>query len=208
MGLKKTAAAQPLREVVERELTRDLPGLLAQLGSADAERRRWAARDLAEHPQAARALGDALARERDAGVRYAMFTSLSTLADASSVDVLLPLLRSEDAGLRNGAIEALAEMPQAVAPRVQALLHDADADVRIFAVNLLADLRHPQVPDWLAQVLAEEAQVNVVAAAIDALAEAGSPLHVPALRAAAARFGADPFLGFAAQMAIDRIEAA
>lgn len=208
MGLKKTAAAQPLREVVERELPRDLAGLLAQLGSADAERRRWAARDLAVHPQAAHALGDALARESDAGVRYALFTSLSTLADADSVDVLLPLLRSEDAGLRNGAIEALAEMPQAVAPRVQALLHDADADVRIFAVNLLADLRHPLVPDWLAQVLAEEAQVNVVAAAIEALAEAGSPRHVAALRAAAARFGADPFLGFAAQMAIDRIEAA
>lgn len=208
MGLKKTAAVQPLREVVERELPRDLPGLLEQLRSDDAERRRWAARDLAVHPQAARAMGAALAHESDAGVRYALFTSLTTLADAASVDALLPLLRSEDAGLRNGAIEALAEMPQAVAPRVQALLHDADPDVRIFAVNLLADLRHPQVPDWLAQVLAEDSQVNVVAAAIEALAEAGSPRHVAALRTAATRFGSDPFLGFAARMAIDRIEAA
>ncbi|MCD0416493.1 HEAT repeat domain-containing protein [Rubrivivax sp. JA1024] len=208
MGLRRTDAPAPLREVVEREFPRDLPGLLSQLRSADAERRRWAARDLAVHPQAVPALGEALSHEDDAGVRYALFTSLTALADAASVDVLLPLLRTEDAGLRNGAIEALAEMPQAVSPRVEALLHDADPDVRIFAVNLLAELRHPRVPDWLAQVLAEDPQVNVVAAAIDALAEAGSPQHVPALRAASARFAADPFVGFAAQMAIERIEAA
>lgn len=208
MGLKKTATATPLREVVEREQPRDLPGLLAQLRSPDAERRRWAARDLAAYPQAVPALGELLPREADEGVRYALFTSLATIADEAAAAVLLPLLRSEDARLRNGAIESLAGMPQAVAPRMAALLHDADPDVRIFACNLLSELRHPKVPDWLLQVLAQDRQVNVVAAAVEALAEAGSPQHVPALEAAARRFADDVFIGFATQMAIDRIEAA
>lgn len=208
MGLRKTTAAAPLREVIERELPRDLPGLLTQLKSPDPERRRWAARDLGAHPKAVAALGDQLLQEKDAGVRWALFTSLGAIGGEAAVQALLPLLRSEDAALRNGAIELLSGMPQAVAPRMTALLHDADPDVRIFACNLLAELRHPQVPAWLLQVLAEDRQVNVIAAAVEALAEAGSPEHVPALEAAARRFADDMFIGFATRMAIDRIEAA
>lgn len=206
MGLRKTGLIEPLREVVEREHARDLHGLGAQLRTGDAEARRWAARDLAAHPGAQPLLGSALLSEPDPSVREALFTSLASLGGEPAVDALLPLLRSEDARLRNGAIEALAGMPQAVAPRVTRLLHDGDVDVRIFTVNLLGELRHDDVPAWLVQVLQHDADVNVVAAAIEVMAEAGAPSHLPALRAARRRFADNEFIGFAADMAIERIE--
>lgn len=208
MGLRKTNNHDALREVVEREHPRDLPGLLAQLRSGDVEQRRWAARDLAVHHQAASALGEQLLRETDAAVREALLTSLASQASEAAAGALLPLLRSDDAQLRNGAIEALAGMPQAVGPRIAGLLGDTDVDVRIFTVNLLGELRHPQVLPWLLQVLAREPEVNVVAAAVEVLAEVGSPEHGSALRAAQARFAGDDFIGFAVDMAVERIEAA
>ena len=99
-----------------------------------------------------------------------------------------------------------AAMPQAVAPRIDALLHDADPDVRIFTVNMLGELRHPRLATWLRQVLQQDDQVNVVAAAIEVLAEVGSNDDIAALRQAERRFESDPFVGFAAQMAVQRIE--
>lgn len=206
MGLRK-ATAEPLREVVEREHARDLPGLLAALKGGSAEQRRWAARDLAAYPASAQALGAQLLSEADASVREALFTSLGRHANDAAAAALLPLLRSEDAALRNGAIETLAAMPAATGPRVAALLRDTDPDVRIFTVNLLGELRHPEVPQWLTGVLQHDAAVNVVAAAIEVLAEVGTEAHVAVLQQAARRFAADPFVGFAADVAIERIRA-
>lgn len=207
MGLKKPGGAEPLREVVEREHVRDIAGLSAQLRDGDAEQRRWAARDLAGHPEMAALLGERLLAERDTRVREALLTSLTATGGEAAVNALLPLLRSEDAQLRNGAIEALGGMPQAVGPRVAALLRDGDPDVRIFTVNLLGELRHEQVVSWLLQVLQHDSAVNVVAAAIEVLAEVGAPEHVPPLREATRRFATDPFISFAADMAAQRIEA-
>jgi HEAT repeat protein len=208
MGLRKTTTLEPLRPVIGREHPRDIAGLSAQLRAGDAEQRRWAARDLVEHPGACPLLGAALLAETDSSVREAIFTSLAAIASEGAVAALLPLLRSEDAQLRNGAIEALAGMPDAVAPSIAELLRDRDSDVRIFTVNLLADLRHNQVLSWLQQVLQHDTEVNVVAAAIEVLAEAGSPDHVDALRAVCRRFADDPFITFAAAMAVERIESA
>jgi HEAT repeat protein len=206
MGLRKTQAASALREVVDRQPPRDLDGLLRQLEDADRERRRWAARDLATHPSAATALGRRLEREADPSVRQALFTSLAGIAGPDTVEALVPLLRSDDPGLRNGALEALAAMPDDVAPRVDQLLRDADPDVRIFTVNLVGELRHPRVRHWLIEVMRSDASVNVVSAAVEAMAEAGEPQDVPALQAVARRFGDDPFVAFAVDMAVERVQ--
>lgn len=206
MALRKPVLQEGLRQVVERDPARDLPGLLKQLRSGSIDERRWAARDLVEFPESAAALGDHLSREPESQVREAIFTSLGAMANSEAVQALLPMLRTEDPQLRNGAIEALIEMPQAVGPRVQALLEDPDPDVRIFTVNLLGDLKHPDLNTWLIRVLNQDEHVNVVAAAIEVVAEVGTPDAVPALQAAVRRFSQDPFLGFAADVAIERIE--
>lgn len=208
MGLRKSNTPDPLREVVDRGFPRHVDGLVAQLRGGDAEQRRWAVRDLTSHPQAAAALGAQLLVERDAAVREAIFLALGTMASDEAVSALLPLLRSEDARLRNGAIEVLSGLPRVVGPRISALLLDADADVRIFTVNLLGELRHEQVTQWLQQVLLADREVNVVAAAIEVMAETGQPEHIDALRETRRRFADDPFIGFAADVAIERIRAA
>jgi len=121
---------------------------------------------------------------------------------------VLPLLRSEDANLRNSTIELLSALPDAVGPRIDELLRDADPDVRIFTVNLLGELKHPDVGRWLAQVLKLDAHINVVAASLEVLAEVGTPEALPALKLARQRFADDAFIGFAADLAVQRIEAA
>jgi HEAT repeat protein len=208
MALKRMADSAGLHQVEPRDYARDLPGLVAQLGDADPSVRRWAARDLAAHPKAAAALCARLADESDASVRAVLFSSVTHLGGSDVVQAMVQLLRSEDAGLRNGAIEVLASLPDAVAPHIDRLLHDADGDVRIFTVNLLGDLRHPKVPQWLSQVLEHDPAVNVVGAALEVLSEVGLPETLPALHAAKKRFAGDDYIGFAVDLAVGRIESA
>lgn len=206
MALKKnTEKTVELHPVQERSYERDADGLTAQLQDADVAVRRWAAHDLAAFPATAKRLCARLRDEPDAGVREALFTSLACIGSDEAVRGLLPLLRSEDAGLRNGALEVLAGLPAVVAPCMDALLHDSDSDVRIFAVNLLTELRHPGVPGWLGGVLAHEVQVNVVGAALDVVAEVGTAAMRPALLAVCQRFADEPYIDFAASLALERI---
>ncbi|TDP81273.1 HEAT repeat protein [Aquabacterium commune] len=207
MGLRKATEHGGLRRIEPREYTRDTEGLVAQLQDADPSVRRWAARDLAIHPQAVSALCAHLAHEPDHSVRQVIFTTLGCLGGGDVAAGLIPLLRSEDPGLRNGAIEALSELPEDVAPHIESLLRDANTDVRIFTLNLMTDLKHPDVNAWLARVLMEDHHVNVVAAALELLAEIGTHAALPALNVARQRFADDAFIGFAADLAQQRIEA-
>jgi HEAT repeat protein len=205
MALKKSSNIALLHPVEARDYPRDSQGLIAQLADPDASARRWAARDLALHPHAAAALCGRLAEEADDSVRSVIFSSAARLGGAAVVEALVPLLRSEEPALRNGAIEVLAGLPEAVAPHIEALLTDADGDVRIFTVNLLGDLKHPNVLAWLSEVLVHDLNVNVVGAALEVLAEVGTPACLPAMGIAARRFSEDVFIDFAVEMAAQRI---
>ncbi len=184
---------------------RDLSALLADLAARDSSVRRAAARDLANYPQAAMALCDRLEKEASPSVRAVLFTSLIRVQDGEVAARLAACLRSDDAQLRNGAIEALQEMPGAVAPHLQALLADPDSDVRIFAVNILGALRHVSAPQWLADVVRVEGHINVCAAAVDALAEVGGLEAIDALEDLRRRFPGEAFMAFAIETAIRRI---
>lgn len=205
MGLRRPTTPEPLREVVDRAHVRDAEGLARQLRDGDPAQRRWAARDLAGLPDSSSLLGAALAVEHDPTVRESLVTALSVNADDAAVSALIPLLRGDDPGLRNRAIDALSAMPEALAPRMLALMEDPDADVRILAMHLMLELRSPDVPRWLEAVLATDPDVNVVAGAIEVLMETGSSAQSPALAAVRARFPDDPFVGFAVDAALERI---
>jgi HEAT repeat protein len=208
MGLRRATDSGGLRQVAPREYPRDTEGLILQLQDPDPAVRRWAARDLAIHPHAVPAMCEHLNKEPDHAVREVLFTTLGVLGGEDVAAGLIPFLRSEDANLRNGAIEVLSELPDEVAPHVEVLLKDPDADVRIFTLNVLNMLSHPRVGKWLAQVLRQDPHVNVVAAALEAVAEAGTPETLPAIAQARQRFTSDPFIGFAADLAQQRIESA
>jgi len=179
--------------------------LLAELYAAEPARRRTAARHLATYPHAASALCARLAVEPAASVRSVIFTVLIGLCSEDAVRGLLPCLRSEDAALRNAAIEALRHMPDVLEPHIRSLLEDNDSDVRIFAVNVLGALAHAQAPRWLEAVVRCDPHVNVCAAAVEGLAELGEQASRSVLGELPGRFPEEPFIAFAVKAALARI---
>ena len=121
----------------------------------------------------------------------------------------MPCLRSDDASLRTGALDALRAMPRrAVAPHLPRLLADPDADVRLLSCELVRDLPAERGQRGCCAICStRETETNVCAAAVEVLAEIGGPEALPALARCAERFADDPFLAFAIKVATDRIGA-
>ena len=204
MALVKTQIEQPVTED-ERKQVRDCSSLMAELENANPMARRWAARDLTDCPASSAALVNRLLREEDDAVRDVILTTLTSLGDEVAVAGLVNCLRSEDAALRNEAIEAMKQLPDKVAPIMCGLLADADPDVRIFAVNVLESLRHPEVESWLITVIDNDPQLNVCATAVDLLGEVGSAAAQEPLLRLKARYADEPYIQFAADLALKRI---
>jgi HEAT repeat protein len=188
-----------------REQERDCASLVSNLNNPSAVTRRWAARDLVECPDSSVALVARLGVETEPSVREVILTTLTRLGDGVAVAGLVQSMRSEDAALRNEAIEAMKQLPDAVAPIMRNLLNDESSDMRIFAVNILESLKHPDVELWLREVIDNDAHVNVCATAVDLLGEVGSQEALESLRHLKQRFAAEPYIQFAADLAIKRI---
>jgi HEAT repeat protein len=189
----------------ERKKPRTCDDLVAGLEDPNPVARRWMARDLVACPGSALALVDRLKREGDASVREVILTTLTQIGDPTAVGGLVECLRNGDAALRNEVIETMKQLPDAVAPIMRGLLADEDSDVRIFAVNILETLRHPEVERWLIGVVESDPQVNVCAAAADLLSEVGTEAAEGALVRLKARFRDEPYVRFTADLALKRI---
>ncbi len=205
MALKKKQTAEKNLQD-KRQSGRNFDDLVNELSSDNATARRWAARDLVKHNDAAAILLAALNKEKEHAVQEAIFDSLELLGGETVVSGLLPLLRSEEASLRNGVIGVLQSMPESVALHIIELLNDSDSDVRIFAIDILQVLAHPDTPLWLLSILKDEQHVNVVATAVDRLAEVGTPEMIDELQALKTRFPEEAYLHFAVDTAISRIK--
>ncbi len=169
---------------------------------------RWdAARAAADLPGGFELLRGAISGERDQRVREAILTSLARIGTPESAAAIMPDLRSDDSSIRTAALDALRSMPEATARHLPALLHDADPDVRLLACELVRTQPPIGAGQLLGDLLANEREANVCAAAIEVLAEAGGPELLPLLAQCAARFPDDPFLAFAVRIAGERLGA-
>jgi len=204
MGFVKQQSAE-IVDLDERKHERDCFSLKLQLFDIDPAVRRWAARDLTGCPDSAAVLVEQLQREQDSSVREIILTSLIHIGDEEAVLGLVLCLRSEEASLRNEAIEAMKLLPEAVSPIMGKLLKDADPDVRIFAVNVLESLRSEQVERWLKEVIEEDSHINVCATAVDLLSEVGTTYSLDTLMHLKERFAHEPYICFAADLAMKRI---
>lgn len=175
------------------------------LDAPSAAARREAARALAHDSGAVDALAARLAVEADDSVREAILAALRAIGTPEAIEHLFALLGSEDVWLRNAAIETLQGMDAGVLDALERGLSDPDSDRRIFAVNVLASLRHPAAAGLALRALAEDSHVNVCAAALDVLTEIGTREMAPAIEAVPARFPDEPFLRFAANAALRRL---
>jgi HEAT repeat protein len=178
---------------------------IAALAQLDPDTRWSAARALGGQVAAVPALASALSLEQVPRVREAIVTALVRIGNEASVKALLPSLRSQDAGQRAVAIEALQSLPNAVLPFIASLLTDADADVRILATELARNMSAADANRVLCGLLEHERNPNVCAAAIEVLAEVGTRDAISALEACGRRFADAPFLLFATSTAVARI---
>ncbi|MGH8295409.1 MAG: HEAT repeat domain-containing protein [Steroidobacteraceae bacterium] len=179
----------------------------AGLASANPHERWAAARAAGALPASAAAVAAALPQETDPRIREAMFTSLARIATRDSITLIVPMLRSNDAALRMGALDALRSSETVAREALPQLVGDPDSDVRILSCELARCLPGEEASRTLCTLLAHEPEVNVCAAAIEVLAEAGNPEALPALAQCAQRFSQVPFLSFAIHLARERIEA-
>ena len=185
--------------------------LAAGLESAAAAVRRHAARGIVLCPDAGAALVSRLKCEQEVAVRAAILTALIRLDDPAATAGLAGCLRSEDVALRNEAIEALRELAAsgdsagAVPPVLASLLADPDPDVRIFAVNVMESMVHPDVERWLIEVIETDSHINVCATAVDLLCEVGTEAAIDPLVRLQARFVSEPYIQFAAELALKRV---
>ena len=189
----------------ERKQGRECADLLLELADEDPSVRRWAARDLVNCPGTSLVLVERLKIESELSVREVILSTLTRLGDPAAIVGLVDCLRSEDAALRNEVVETMKLRPDEVAPIMMALLADVDADVRIFAVNVLESLCHPDVESWLIEVIEEDKHVNVCATAVDLLGEVGTKAALEPLARLKARFTTEPYIQFAADLALRRI---
>jgi HEAT repeat protein len=192
-----SSAAAPLAD--------ELAAHIAALASRDAEGRWQGARALTGHAEAVAPLAIALGVEAIPRVREAIMTALMRIGNAASVEALLPYLRSQDAGQRAAAIEALQGLPREMSPFLKALLADGDSDVRVLATELARSFPAVEATRLLCGLLMVEPHPNVCAAAIDVLAEVGTEEAIPVLEQCGRRFGSTPFLPFAAAKVITLI---
>ncbi len=208
MGLvKKTNEISFKNQVEHRQTKRELTGLLEQLRHDDPRTRRWAAHDLVEYAsEAVKPLCERLQEEMDLAVREAILSTLLKIGNQEAVEHLVEFLRSEDTALRCSVVEVLQKFTMPVMDYLEKILEDPNKDVRIFAINILRDLVHPKAPIWLLNVIQNDDDVNVAGAAVDCLAEIGKPYIVPELFLLKERFSDEPYLEFAVDTAIRRIE--
>jgi HEAT repeat protein len=183
----------------------DAASVFAALEKGTDDERWAAARVMSELPGGVAALGRALRSERDIRVREAILTSLARTGSGESVEALLPFLRSDEANVRTGALDALSTMRDAVGPYLPGLLDDRDPDVRVLACELARNLPGEGAARLLCELLDAEIEANVCAAAVEVLAEIGGPEALPALARCAQRFRETPFLEFSIKATADRI---
>jgi HEAT repeat protein len=167
---------------------------------------RWsAARAAADVPGGVDALESALRSEADSRVREAMFTSLARIGSPASVDALVRFLRSDEASLRTGALDALRMLHDVVREHLPGLMNDPDIDVRVLSCEVVRGFPSGEATQLLCDLLRREREPNVSAAAIDVLAEVGTAAALPVLVECETRFRDTPFLAFAIKVAKARI---
>jgi HEAT repeat protein len=160
----------------------------------------------ADAPITAPSLAQALSSEPALARRAQYLDALVALASPASAAALAALLAHTDPAVRAAGVEGLRRSPPELArPEIARLLDDPLPDTRIRALDAIERVPDAQVESWLIALLDRETQANVCGATLDLLAEVGTSASLMAIRAARLRFANEPFIAFAADLAIAQI---
>jgi len=117
---------------------------------------------------------------------------------------MVEMLKSENAYLRNAAIKFLQDYGEEVKPYIEELLNSEDRDIRIFAINILGDVKFEDSVNMLRRFILKERDINALVTAIDYLGEVGNQDDIKLLEALKKEIN-DPYVHFAIDLAIKRI---
>lgn len=122
-------------------------------------------------------------------------------------DAMFKMLKSENAYLRNAAISFLQQYGLEAKPFIEKLINSDDVDIRIFAINILGDVKYEDSVDMLRYFILKEDNVNALMTAIDYYGEVASVEDIPLLEALKEQYKDNDYVVFGIDMAIDRIKA-
>lgn len=134
-------------------------------------------------------------------VRKNSIENLLAYPEDSYLAVLEEWLKDDDALLRNSSMEAYRALGANALKSLVPLLKNRDADLRLFAVNLLGDIKDGAVLPRLMDAL-NDPDVNVRTAAAEALGKIGDERAVDTL---ASSFDDIPWIAMAAVAAVGKI---
>ena len=137
------------------------------------------------------------------GIQEAAEYALRKIRGARTVDAVLPLLRHDDAPIRNVAMDILREIGVDNMRALREWLHDEDPDVRIFVSDILGYTQDHLAVPLLGEVLLHDPEVNVRYQAAVSLGELGFPEAVDYL--AKAMMEDEEWVQFAVVEALSRI---
>ena len=118
------------------------------------------------------------------GVQEAAEYALRKIRGPRTIQAMLPLLRSDDAPIRNIAMDVLREVGSDDIPSIQPLLRDPDPDMRIFMSDILGCTGSRQAVPLLCEAMLKDPEVNVRYQAAVSLGTLAYPEAVDALRQA------------------------
>jgi HEAT repeat protein len=119
---------------------------------------------------------------------------------------IFKMLESDNAYLRNKAITFLQDSGENAKNFIRKLLKDEQRDIRIFAVNILGDVKYEDSRAMLIDLVQEEKDVNVLMTAIDYLGEIGEQEDIELLMSLKDKFVSEPYVSFGIDMACEKIK--
>ena len=120
-------------------------------------------------------------------------------------DKMFEMLKSDNAYLRNAVINFLQDYGEEAKDFIKELMEDEDKDIRIFAINILGDVKYEDSIDMLRHFIVKEQDINALMTAVDYLGEIGDESDIPLLEAIKKEKN-DPYVTFGVDMAIKRIK--
>ena len=115
------------------------------------------------------------------GVQEAAEAALRNIRGAETVRALAPLLRSDDAPVRNISMDVLRQIGVDDMATLSDLLRDEDADIRIFTADIMGSTASAMAVQPLCDALLKDSEVNVRYQAAMSLGNIGLAEAVPAL---------------------------
>lgn len=119
---------------------------------------------------------------------------------------LLHMLKSDNAYLRNAVIRFLQEYGEEIKPFIESLISSNDKDLRIFAINILGDVRFDDSIDMLRYFIAKEDDTNALMTAVDYIGEIGTSNDIALLESIKLDRNDEPYVHFGIDMAIKRLK--